>query len=46
MKKQINERPGADADEEDKEEFVPVCEQAHIQFEIQKVADHANMVFV
>ena len=47
VKKQINQRPDEEDDEENKDdEFVPIHEQAHIQFEILKVPDRANMVYV
>ena len=38
-KKQINQEPEDEEDEEEKAEFVPVYESAKVQFEIQKVPD-------
>lgn len=47
-KKQINQAPEEDADEEEKqEEFVPVIETAQVQFEILKVPERSDqMLFV
>jgi hypothetical protein len=42
-KKQINQAPEEDADEEEKQEdFVPVVETAQVQFEILKVPERSD----
>jgi hypothetical protein len=44
-KKQINQEPDEEADEEEKSEFVPVIESAKVQVEIMRVPDR-DMRFV
>mmetsp|Transcript_24528 Transcript_24528/g.28910 ORF Transcript_24528/g.28910 Transcript_24528/m.28910 type:complete len:93 (+) Transcript_24528:1180-1458(+) len=44
VRKQINEQP--EEGEEGAEDFAPVYEQAHIQFEILRVPDRENVFFI